>query len=333
MADRITEWLEEGSLYIALVAAWVAMAGSLYFSEVVGYIPCKFCWYQRILMYPLAVVIAIGLVRRDRHLPLYILPFSLIGIGVASYHYLLQKTDLFINASSCEVGVPCSGIWINWFGFVTIPFLALLAFLLITLMAVVAWQAGVPADPAWEETAAIKRPWVPVVAIILIVLLSFYGLSQRNRAEPHSDAAHAATTHDAQTTDSSRSDGAADNFTQLDEAGSQTTIDGTPVDLAVTAEAAAAMVGANAYAEACAACHGDAATGVAGLGTDLTASTLLQTGSESEILAYMRAGSAVDDPNNQSGMVMPPSGGRPDLDDETLLAIIRHLQTDKLDSR
>ncbi|MCB0060567.1 MAG: disulfide bond formation protein B, partial [Caldilineaceae bacterium] len=145
MADRLTDWLEEGSLYVALLAAWIAMLGSLYFSEVRGYIPCTFCWYQRILMYPLTAIIAVGLLRRDRHLPLLILPLSVLGIGFSGYHYLLQKTDLFTDLATCQVGVPCSGVWINWFGFVTIPFLALTAFLIITFAAIIAWQAGQPA--------------------------------------------------------------------------------------------------------------------------------------------------------------------------------------------
>ncbi len=135
----VSNWLERSGLYIALLAAWVAMMGSLYFSEVAGYIPCTLCWYQRILMYPLAGIIAIGLLRRDRGLPFYILPFSLLGIGFSTYHYLLQKTDIF-GTTICKVGVPCTAIWINWLGFITIPFLALTAFIIITLMALIALQ-------------------------------------------------------------------------------------------------------------------------------------------------------------------------------------------------
>ncbi|RME55719.1 MAG: disulfide bond formation protein B, partial [Caldilineae bacterium] len=63
------------ALYIALIAAWTAMLGSLYFSEVRGFVPCELCWYQRILMYPLAGVIALGILRRDSQLPFLVLPF------------------------------------------------------------------------------------------------------------------------------------------------------------------------------------------------------------------------------------------------------------------
>ena len=67
--STLSAWLDRTSLYMALLAAWVAMLGSLYFSEIAHYVPCVLCWYQRILMYPLALILAIGLLRRDRQLP------------------------------------------------------------------------------------------------------------------------------------------------------------------------------------------------------------------------------------------------------------------------
>ncbi|NOX60636.1 MAG: disulfide bond formation protein B [Chloroflexi bacterium] len=124
---------ERISLIIALIAAWVATLGSLYFSEVLKFIPCTLCWYQRILMYPLALIILVAALRRDRGVPAYVLPFSIFGIFVSSYHYLLQKTDLFQKGAVCTSNIPCTATWINWFGFITIPFLALTAFIIITL--------------------------------------------------------------------------------------------------------------------------------------------------------------------------------------------------------
>jgi disulfide bond formation protein DsbB len=100
------DWIDRRSLYLALLAAWVATLGSLYFSEVAGYVPCVLCWYQRILMYPLALVLAIGLLRRDPHLPVYVLPFSLTGLGIATYHYLLEKTLPSTRASRIQKRMP-----------------------------------------------------------------------------------------------------------------------------------------------------------------------------------------------------------------------------------
>ncbi len=120
-------------LFVALLAAWVAMLGSLYFSEVAGFVPCKLCWIQRILMYPLTAILLVAVLRRDDGVPAYVLPFSLIGIGVSTYHYLLQKTDIFPESTVCAGGVPCSIAYINWLGFITIPFLALTAFVIISI--------------------------------------------------------------------------------------------------------------------------------------------------------------------------------------------------------
>ncbi len=120
-------------LFIALLAAWIATLGSLYFSEIAGFVPCKLCWVQRIFMYPLAAILLVAVVRRDDDVPYYVLPLSLIGMGVSTYHYLLQKTDLFTESTVCSGGVPCSIDYINWLGFITIPFLALTAFVIITI--------------------------------------------------------------------------------------------------------------------------------------------------------------------------------------------------------
>ncbi len=120
-------------IFIALVAATTATLGSLYFSEVLKFVPCSLCWYQRILMYPLVAILLIGLIRNDRGVFTYVLPLSILGILVSSYHYLLQKTDLFGSSAVCDTGIPCTTVWINLFGFVTIPFMALTAFLIISV--------------------------------------------------------------------------------------------------------------------------------------------------------------------------------------------------------
>jgi disulfide bond formation protein DsbB len=129
-----------GSRYVALLAACLATGGSLFFSEALGWLPCTLCWYQRILMYPLSVLLAVGLLRRDAGLPLLVLPLSISGAGVSLYHYLLIKTNWF-PPPPCRAGVPCTVDYIDIFGFINIPFLALTAFLIITLMMVVAWLA------------------------------------------------------------------------------------------------------------------------------------------------------------------------------------------------
>lgn len=125
---------------LLLFSAWgislIASAGSLFFSEIVGYIPCDLCWYQRIFMYPLVIVLGVAVVKKDVKQALYSAIFSSIGFIIALYHYLIQKVPAISQMDSCGL-VPCAGQYINWFGFITIPFLSLLAFSLILILSVV----------------------------------------------------------------------------------------------------------------------------------------------------------------------------------------------------
>jgi disulfide bond formation protein DsbB len=124
----------ENGPYLSWAIAVVATLGSLFFSEVMEFEPCKLCWYQRILMYPLVIILGIAAVKKDRNISVYVLPLTILGAAVSTYHYLLEKTDWIPSTSfSCGI-VPCDVDYINWLGFITIPFLALIAFVLITLI-------------------------------------------------------------------------------------------------------------------------------------------------------------------------------------------------------
>lgn len=121
-------------LRLAWVVSLVATLGSLYYSEIMGFQPCKLCWFARILMYPLPIILGVALIRNDKKVIFYTLPLSIIGVLLETYHYLHQKTDWFDKVQTCNVGVPCKGAYINWFGFITIPFQALTAFVIITVL-------------------------------------------------------------------------------------------------------------------------------------------------------------------------------------------------------
>ncbi|MFZ3578678.1 disulfide oxidoreductase [Virgibacillus sp. DJP39] len=109
----------------------IALLGSLFFSEVMGYIPCELCWYQRILMYPLVIIYGTAMVKKDMSIALPGLILSGIGMFVSIYHYLIQKVPaLHENSGACGI-IPCNSEYVNYFGFVTIPFLAGTAFILI----------------------------------------------------------------------------------------------------------------------------------------------------------------------------------------------------------
>jgi disulfide bond formation protein DsbB len=132
----------ENSLIIIWTVSLVATLGSLYFSEVRGYEPCTLCWYQRILMYPIVLISGIALFQKNVKIALTTAIFSIIGGSISLYHYGLQKISILSdNAPACG-NVSCTGQYINYLGFITIPFLALTAFLiiLITSLFMLKWQ-------------------------------------------------------------------------------------------------------------------------------------------------------------------------------------------------
>lgn len=120
-------------LYGAWFVSLIATLGSLYFSEIRGYIPCDLCWFQRISMYPLVLILGIATYQNDLKVYRYVLPLSLLGGSISVMHYMEQKIPGFGGIRPCVSGIPCSAEYINWLGFITIPFLALVAFLLITI--------------------------------------------------------------------------------------------------------------------------------------------------------------------------------------------------------
>lgn len=140
------EQLNEVALPLAAIIAVGATLGSLYFSESAGFVPCELCWFQRIAMYPLAVILPIAALRRDRSIMLYSLVLSLIGLAISAYHIQLQ---LFPDQSSfCDAVNPCSGRWVEAFGWMTIPQMAGISF---TLTAVL--SALVILTPLKESTS------------------------------------------------------------------------------------------------------------------------------------------------------------------------------------
>lgn len=123
--------LQTNILYIALAQAIIATLGSLYFSEVMNLPPCVLCWYQRIAMYPLVAILAVGIIRKNRDIAMYVLPLSLIGLAISVYHNLLYWKIIPESITPCMAGVSCTTKFFEWFGFITIPFLALTAFVVI----------------------------------------------------------------------------------------------------------------------------------------------------------------------------------------------------------
>jgi len=131
---------KENILFGAWAVSIIATFGSLYFSEIRQFTPCTLCWYQRIIMYPFTILLGIAVIKKDFKISFYSAILSGIGILTSSYHYALQKLSfLQDSAPSCGL-VPCTGQYINWLGFITIPFLALTAFTIIFICSIILWK-------------------------------------------------------------------------------------------------------------------------------------------------------------------------------------------------
>ncbi len=121
-------FIKKNLLHIAFAQALIAMLGSLYFSEVLQFPPCVLCWYQRICMYPLVLLLGIGIYRQDKTIYWYTLPLAVVGWVISVYHNLLYYKILPESIQPCMLGVSCTTKFIEWLGFVTIPFLSFVAF-------------------------------------------------------------------------------------------------------------------------------------------------------------------------------------------------------------
>ena len=126
----LRSWLEGYELWLAFLVSAIATGGSLFFSEIAHFVPCELCWFQRICMYPLSITTLLAALANDRRVARYLLPLPLVGAGVSVYHLLIENGAIK-EPSACLIGgAGCSVKWINEFGYMTIPTLALTGFAL-----------------------------------------------------------------------------------------------------------------------------------------------------------------------------------------------------------
>ena len=139
------------SVLLAWIVAAVTTLGSLYYSEHAGFVPCELCWYQRIVMYPLVIVLAVAWLRRDLQVWKTVLVFVVIGAPLSLYHWLVERVPAFAESSSCSITVPCTTPYFEKLGFVTLAWMAMSSFLLIgvlMLCTAVGSRAYQPVEPA-----------------------------------------------------------------------------------------------------------------------------------------------------------------------------------------
>jgi disulfide bond formation protein DsbB len=129
-------------IFAAWCVATLATLGALFMSEVMGFAPCVLCWWQRIFMFPLALLLALGMFPFDAKVLRYAMPLALIGLAVAAFHVLLTMGIIPESLAPCRQGIPCKTIQIEWFGFVTIPLLSVAAFLAINGLLIAAHRSS-----------------------------------------------------------------------------------------------------------------------------------------------------------------------------------------------
>ena len=127
------KFIQKNIINIILIQVTIAIIGSLYFSDIKGYEPCVLCWYQRICMYALFPIIIIAGIRKEKKLYQYILPISILGWIIALYHNLLYTG--FIKVEFCTTGISCTTKYVEYLGFITIPFMSFLGFTFIIILA------------------------------------------------------------------------------------------------------------------------------------------------------------------------------------------------------
>lgn len=130
-AARLGGAISAEGVPLAFIVAATATLGSLYFSEVAEFIPCRLCWFQRIAMYPLAVVLLVGAIRRDAGVRWYAGPLAAIGVFISGYHTLIEwRPEL--DTGTCQLSGPsCTAVWFREFGFVSLALMSLVGFLTI----------------------------------------------------------------------------------------------------------------------------------------------------------------------------------------------------------
>jgi disulfide bond formation protein DsbB len=153
-SDGAREWLGDihaAAVWLAFAVALTSTLGSLYFSEVADFIPCKLCWFQRIAMYPLSAILLVGAIRRDRAVRWYVAPIALVGAGVAAYHYLIEwRPEL--DSGACNLfGPSCTDTWFREFGFISLALMSLVGFVTILTLLFVPIPATLGESDAAES--------------------------------------------------------------------------------------------------------------------------------------------------------------------------------------
>jgi disulfide bond formation protein DsbB len=158
-ASRLGSSISDSGVWLAWIVALGATVGSLYFSEVANFTPCRFCWFQRIAMYPLAVILLIGALRKDPNVRWYAAPLAMIGAVISAWHSLIEWRPSLDNGECEFQGPSCTFVWFREFGF-SLANMALIGFLTILILLLVRFPARLnsaaatsPSEPEMEPSS------------------------------------------------------------------------------------------------------------------------------------------------------------------------------------
>lgn len=132
--SQVTDFISEYARELAFLQASIATAGSLYMSNILQWAPCRLCWFQRIFMYPLVVLLGVSILFDSRDLKDYLVPMALTGIPIAAYHYITQRAEQFHSAGCSIMQVSCETEYTFYFGYITVPMMALTAFIVVLVL-------------------------------------------------------------------------------------------------------------------------------------------------------------------------------------------------------
>lgn len=152
---QVPAWLQELALPTATVITAVATVGSLWMSEVAGYIPCELCWYQRIAMYPLPIVLGVAWWRGDGQVWRTVTPLAALGGAVSIWHLAVERVPSL--AGACDPATPCAVRWVEAFGVFTLPAMALVGFVAAIVLSLAARPAPEVSEPTSKRTADVVR--------------------------------------------------------------------------------------------------------------------------------------------------------------------------------
>jgi disulfide bond formation protein DsbB len=130
----IGNFFSEYAVIFSLIIALASTLGSLYFSEIAKMPPCTLCWYQRIFMYPIILILAINLWKKDDMARIYSLSLAIPGAIIAGYHYFIQTFQTPSFCSVADGGISCLVKSFEKFGYITIPMMAFTGFILIIIL-------------------------------------------------------------------------------------------------------------------------------------------------------------------------------------------------------